>query len=78
MSATHGFTVEVQHVEDFVLSIEKEKKSVDEMAYNTIAFWTENLQHNVNNLQKKQKYQEIIPSFSRISRISPAICEDVF
>ena len=78
MSATHGFTVEVQHVEDFVLSIEKEKKSVDEMAYNTIAFWTENLQHNVNNLRKKQKYQEIIPSFSRIPRISPAISADVF
>lgn len=33
-----------EDVEDFVLSIEKEKKSVDEMAYNTIAFWTENLQ----------------------------------
>ena len=27
-----------EDVEDFVLSIEKEKKSVDEMAYNTIAF----------------------------------------
>ena len=31
-------------VEDFVLAIKKEKKAADDAVYNTIAFWTENLQ----------------------------------
>lgn len=33
-----------EEVEDFILAIKKEKKSADDVAYNTIVFWTDNLQ----------------------------------
>ena len=33
-----------EDVEDFILAIKKEKKSADDVAYNTIVFWTDNLQ----------------------------------
>lgn len=29
---------------NFILAIKKEKKSADDVAYNTIVFWTDNLQ----------------------------------
>lgn len=33
-----------EEVEDFILAIKKEKKSADDVVYNTIVFWTDNLQ----------------------------------